>query len=179
MLTQFKARARKAMGWSPVWAHLLRTSKAPITVNFQAIGSRQMESATIDASYLAAKNEFGTWDVKISTAVHDSTMTRNTINVNYMEGVSLEEAVEFLLEKEKELAIRKNAIQKDGSDFAAYCERRGKFAADDHVTNAALRLMTTGAQLKSLKPAPQPPAPQPRQGVTAGGLARMRKARTP
>lgn len=173
MFLQFKARARKAMGKSPVATDYLHSSRVETELRYRAIGSGQVETHKTDLPYIAKQNEAGTWDVKINIVVYDSTMTENLIDQKLKEGVSLEEAVDFLLEKEKEFADKKNAIGKGGDDFGAHCRRRAGKTDERHVTNAAIRLQAAGADLKALQP------PRPQKTVTAGGLARMRKAHTP
>jgi len=166
MLLHFKARARKALGKSPVATDYLHSSRVDTTLQYRAVGSGQVETHETALPYIAMQNEAGTWDVKINIVVYDSTMTENLIDKKLLEGVPVEKAVDFLLEKEKEFATQKNA-----GDFLAYCQRRAAKEDDRHVTNAAMRLHAAGVPLKALR------APKPVKTVSAGGLARMRQSR--
>lgn len=173
MLDKFRARARKAVGKSPVAADYIRTSRVPVTLQYKSWATQQPETHKTDLPYIAMRNGAGTWDVKINILVYDSAMNENMIDQTLLEGVPVEQAVDYLLEKEKEYAAQKNAIQPDGSDFAAYCDRRGASEDARHVTNAALRLRAAGVELAALAP------PKAQKSVTAGTLARIRKTHAP
>lgn len=173
MLDKFRARARKAVGKSPVATDYMRTSRVPATLQYTSWATQQAETHKTDLPYIAVQNDAGTWDVKIDILVYDSAMNENMIKQTLLEGVPVEQAVDYLLEKEKEYAAQKNAIQPDGSGFAEYCERRGAKEDDRHVTNAALRLRAAGVDLAALAP------PKAQKTFTAGALARMRKTHAP